>query len=86
VRGVPRDPGELGSLGLPLPRGAAHALYAGAVGAPRGARRRDVYFTAGVTQGILHSMHDDFQQHRMGAGLVLPPQRRARPPPTPARF
>jgi hypothetical protein len=53
---------------------------------PRGARRRDVYFAAGVTQGILHSLHNDFQQRGMGAGVVLPPQRRAWPPPTPARF
>jgi hypothetical protein len=60
VRGVPGDPDELGPLGLPLPRGDAHAFYAGAAGAPRGARRRDVYFAVGVTQGILHSLHDDF--------------------------
>jgi hypothetical protein len=72
---------RLGSLGPPLPRGAAHALHTGAAGAPRGARQQDVYFAAGVTQGTLHSLHDDFQQHGMGAGLVLSPQRRARPPP-----
>jgi hypothetical protein len=41
---------------------------------PRGARRRDVHFTAGVAQGVLHSLHDDFQQRGMGAGVVLPPQ------------
>jgi hypothetical protein len=28
LRGVPGDPGELGSLGPPLPRGAAHTLHA----------------------------------------------------------
>jgi hypothetical protein len=48
---------------------------------PRGSRRRDVHFAVGVTQGILHSLHDDFQQRGMGAGMVLPSQRRARPPP-----
>jgi hypothetical protein len=48
---------------------------------PRGARRRGVHFTAGVTQGTLHSLHDDFQQRGVGAGVFLPPQRRARPPP-----
>jgi hypothetical protein len=32
-------------------------------------------------QGILHSLHNDFQQRGMGTGVVLPPQRRARPPP-----
>jgi hypothetical protein len=37
-------------------------------------RRRDVYFAAGVAQGVLHSLHDDFQQRGMGAGVVLPPQ------------
>jgi hypothetical protein len=26
-------------------------------------------------QGILHSLHDDLQQHRVGAGVVLPSQR-----------
>jgi hypothetical protein len=86
VRGIPGDPSELGSLGPSFPRGAAHALHAGAAGAPCGAHRRDVYFAVGVTQGTLHSLHDDFQQRGMGAGVVLPSQRRARPPPTPARF
>jgi hypothetical protein len=73
VRGISGDPGELGSLGPPFPRGAAHALHAGAAGAPHGACRRDVHFAAGVMQGTLHSLHG------MGAGVVLPPQRRARP-------
>jgi hypothetical protein len=81
VRGIHGDPSELGSLGPPFPRGAAHALHAGAASAPRGARRRDDHFAAGVTQGILHSLHDDFQQCGMGAGVVLPSQRRAWPPP-----
>jgi hypothetical protein len=35
---------------------------------PRGARRRDVDFAAGVAQGILHSLHDD-QQRRVGVAL-----------------
>jgi hypothetical protein len=86
VRGVPGDPGELRSLGPPLPRGAAHALYTRAAGALPGARMRGVYFAAGVMQGILHSLYDDFQQRGIGAGVVLPLQQRSRPPPTPARF
>jgi hypothetical protein len=48
---------------------------------PRGARRRHDDLAAGVAQGILHSLHDDLQQRRVRAGVVLPPQRRARPPP-----
>jgi hypothetical protein len=37
---------------------------------------------------FLHSLHDDLQQRLVGAGVVLPPQRRARPPlpPSPAKF
>jgi hypothetical protein len=38
LRGIPGDPSELGSLGPPLPRGAAHRHHAGAEGAPRDAR------------------------------------------------
>jgi hypothetical protein len=48
--------------------------------APCGARRQDVHFAAGVAQGTLHSLHDDLQQYGVRAGVVLPPQRRARPP------
>jgi hypothetical protein len=40
VQRFPRDPRQLGSLGAPLPRGAAHAGYAGAEDLPRGTRRR----------------------------------------------
>jgi hypothetical protein len=35
----------------------------------------------GPSQGRLHPLHDDVQQRGLGAGMVLPPQRRARPPP-----
>jgi hypothetical protein len=81
LRGVPGDPDELGSLGPPLPRGAAHARHTGAAGASRGAGRWHDDLAVGVAMGTLHSLHDDLQQRRMGAGVVLPPQRRARPPP-----
>jgi hypothetical protein len=37
VCGIPRDPSELGSLGPPLPCGAAHRHHARAEDAPRGA-------------------------------------------------
>jgi hypothetical protein len=47
LRGVPRDPSELGSLGPPLPHGAAHAHYTRNTGAPRGARRQPVDLAAG---------------------------------------
>jgi hypothetical protein len=40
--------------------------------------RRDDRAT-GDAQGALHPLHDDLQQRRMGAGVVLPPQRRAWP-------
>jgi hypothetical protein len=81
LRGVPGDPDKLGSMGPPLPRGAAHAHHAGAAGASRGVRRWHVDLTMGVAHGILHSLHDDLQQRRVVAGVVLPPQRRAQPPP-----
>jgi hypothetical protein len=81
LRGVLGDPSKLGSLGSPLPHGAAHAHYARAAGAPRGAHWQQDDFATGVAQGILHSLHDDLQQHRVGARVVLPSQRRVRPPP-----
>jgi hypothetical protein len=84
LRGVPGDPSELGSLGPPLPHGATHALHAGAAGAPRGARRRDDDLAAGVTQGILHSLHDDLQQHGVGAGWFYLCNDEPDLPPTPA--
>jgi hypothetical protein len=70
-----------GFLGIPanwdlwvhLFRVELHTLSTGAAGAPRGVRRRDVHFIAGVTQGTLHSLHNDFQQRGMGPGVVLPP-------------
>jgi hypothetical protein len=81
VRGFPGDPSEPGSLGSSLPRGAAHACYAGAEDTPRGARRRHDDRVAEHAQGALHPLHDDFQQHKVGVGVVLPSQRRRRPPP-----
>jgi hypothetical protein len=41
--------------------------------------------SAELAQGGVHPLHDDLQQLGLGAGVVLPPQRRPRPPPTPAR-
>jgi hypothetical protein len=49
------------------------------------ARVRRAVRTAGVAQGALHSLQNDLQQRRVGAGVVLPSQRWRRPPPTPAR-
>jgi hypothetical protein len=60
---------ELHTLSTPKPR------------VRRTVRRQDDDLAAGVTQGILHSLHDDIQQRGMGAGVVPPPQRRSRPPP-----
>jgi hypothetical protein len=79
VRGVPGHPIKVGSLGPPFPRGASHAHHAGAEGAPRGARRRRVDLVTGDAQVALHPLHDDFQQHRVGVGVVVPPQQRACP-------
>jgi hypothetical protein len=72
LRGIPGDPSELGSLGPPLPRGAAS--HARSTGAPRGMHRRLVDLAAGLGQGVLHPLHDDLQQRGMGEGVVLPPQ------------
>jgi hypothetical protein len=69
------------SVCTPLSRGAAHARYAGAEDAPRGACRQHVDRAAEHAQGALHPLHDDFQQRGVGAGVVLPPQRRRQPPP-----
>jgi hypothetical protein len=73
LRWVPGDPSELGSLGPPLPRGAAHTCHARGTGAPGGALQRPVDLIVGLAQGVLHLLHDDIQQHGMGAGVVLPP-------------
>jgi hypothetical protein len=87
LRGLPRDSGELGSLDSPLPRGAVHAADDGDEDSPRGACRRHVARRAEPAQGRLHPQHDDNQQRGLGAGVVLPPQRHARPPPpTPAWY
>jgi hypothetical protein len=74
LRGISGDPSELGSLGPPLPCGAAHTRHARATGASCGMRRRPVDLAAGLAQGVLHPLHDDLQQHGVGAGMVLPPQ------------
>jgi hypothetical protein len=50
-------------------------------GAPRGACLRPVDLAAGLAQGVLHPLYDDLQQRGVGEGMVLPSQRRARPPP-----
>jgi hypothetical protein len=85
LRRLPGDPGELGSLGPPLLRGVAHAGYIGAEDSLRGARRWLVARVAELAQGAVHPLHDGLQQRGRGAGMVLPPQLRRRPPPTPAR-
>jgi hypothetical protein len=74
LRGVPGDPRELGSLGPPIPHGAAHARHDRGTGAPGGAHRRPVGLAAGLTQGVLHPLHVDIQQRGVGEGVVLPPQ------------
>jgi hypothetical protein len=53
----------------------------GAQDPPRGARRQHVARPADVVQGRLHPLDLDDEQRRLGAGVVLPAQRRARPPP-----
>jgi hypothetical protein len=73
LRGVPRDPNELGSLGPSVPCGAAHGRHARGTGAPAGARRRPVDLTAGLAQGVLNPLHNDIQQCEMKKGVVLPP-------------
>jgi hypothetical protein len=78
-----------GFLGIPvnwdlwvhLFRAAAHVGYAGAEDPSRGARRRHDDRVTEHAQGVLRPLNDDFQQHGVGAGVVLPPQRRRRPSP-----
>jgi hypothetical protein len=75
-----------GFLGIPINwdlwvhlfRRAAHADCTEAEDPPRGARWRHDDRVAEHVQGALHPLHDDFQQRRVGAGVVLPPQRRRR--------
>jgi hypothetical protein len=74
LRGVPGDPRELGSLGSPVLRGAAHARHGRGTGAPGGACRRLVDLTTRLAQGVLHPLHDDNQQREVGEGMVLPSQ------------
>jgi hypothetical protein len=85
MRGVPGDPRELGPLGPLVLRGAAHARHSRDTSALGGARRWPVDLAAGLTQRVLSALHDDIQQRGVGEGVVLPSQRRRRPPPTPAR-
>jgi hypothetical protein len=85
LQGVPGHPRELGPLGPLVPCGAAHARHGRNTGASGGARRRPVDRAARLTQGVLPPVHDDVQQRGVGAGVVLPSQRRHQPPPTPAR-
>jgi hypothetical protein len=54
----------------------------GAQDPPRGARWQHVARPADAVQGRLHPLDLDDEQRRLGAGVVLPAQRRAWPPPT----
>jgi hypothetical protein len=83
LRGLPRDPGELGSLDSPFPRGAVHAADDGAEDPPRGAHRRHVARLAGSAQGRLHPLRDDDQQRRLGAGWFYLRNDEPGLPPTP---
>jgi hypothetical protein len=83
LRGLPRDPGELGSLDSPFPRGAVHAADDGAEDPPRGAHRRHVARLAGSAQGLLHPLRDDDQQSRLGAGWFYLRNDEPGLPPTP---
>jgi hypothetical protein len=85
LRGVPGDPNELGSLGAPFPRRAAHPRHRGDVSEPGGACRRPDVLATGIAQGIVPAVYDDVQQHRVGEGVVLPLQRQCWPPRTPTR-
>jgi hypothetical protein len=69
------------SLGPPVPCGAAHARHGRDAGAPGGARQRHVDYAAGQAPGVLHPLHYDIQQCRVGESVVLPPQRWRWPPP-----
>jgi hypothetical protein len=85
LRGVLGAPCELGYLGPPVPRGAAHTHHGRDTSAPGGAHRRPIDLAVGLTQRVLPPLHDDIQQRGVGEGVVLPPQRQRWPPPTPAR-
>jgi hypothetical protein len=74
LRGVPGDPSELGSLGAPIPCGAAHSLHGRDTGASGGAYWRLDDRAAGLTQRVVPTVHDDIQQRGVGEGVVLPPQ------------
>jgi hypothetical protein len=65
---------ELHTLATPEPR-VRRAVRAGGLSISLRDSRREFYTP----------LHDDLQQHGMGAGVVLHPQRRRRPPPTPVR-
>jgi hypothetical protein len=79
--GFPGDPSELGPLDPLVPCGAADPCHGRDTGASRGACRRPDVHTAGLAQGVVPAVHDDIQQRGVGEGVVLPPQRRHRPPP-----
>jgi hypothetical protein len=68
-------------LGAPVPCGVAHSRHDRGTGASGGARWRPDVHAAGLAQGVVPPVHDDEQQRGVGEGVVLPLQRRRRPPP-----
>jgi hypothetical protein len=58
-----------------------HTLPTSELRTRRAARAGGLSRRAGLAQGGVHPLHDDHQQRGLGARMVLPPQRRARPPP-----
>jgi hypothetical protein len=78
-----------GFLGIPvnwdlwvhLFRAELHTLPTSERRTRRGARAGGLSLAVDLAQGGVHPLHDDQQQHGLGAGMVLPPQHRARPPP-----
>jgi hypothetical protein len=75
------DPRELGPLDPLVPSGAAHRRHERDMSASGGAHRRPDVRCARFTQGAVSHVHIDEQQLRVGEGVVLPSQRRRRPPP-----
>jgi hypothetical protein len=76
---VPRDLGELGSLGPPLPCGASHPYHGRGADSSRSSCWGPDARAAGHAQVIVPAVHHDLQQRGLGERVLLPSQRRHRP-------